>query len=109
MCPKASATVPPTASLIQGRKYQSTFADWNVDAAKNEGFACLKFTIDQPQYYMYSYTVSGTSSPGDTFTAIANGDLNGDTIMSTFSLTGQINSSLVINIAPNMLEVNPEE
>jgi type IV pilus assembly protein PilA len=109
MCNKASAPVPPNASQVRGAKYQSTFADWNVDAAGDSGFACLKFSIDQPQYYQYMYTTSGTTQPGDTFTAIANGDLNGDGVLSTFSLTGAINSSFVINVAPNMLEVNPEE
>ncbi len=109
MCNKASGSVPTAIGAVQGKKYQSTLVDWNVDAAGNSGFACLKFTIDQPQYYMYSYTTSGTVSPGDSFTAIANGDLNGDGVLSTFSLTGVINSSYIINVAPNMLEVNPEE
>jgi type IV pilus assembly protein PilA len=109
MCNKASAPVPASIGSVQGKKFQSSLADWNVDAAGNSGFACLKFTIDQPQYYQYMYTTSGTVNPGDSFSAIANGDLNGDGVMSTFSLTGVINSSYVINIAPNMLEVNPDE
>lgn len=109
MCNKASAPVPPAIQSIAGRKYQSTFADWNVDAKNNSGFACLKFTIDQPQYYQYMYTTSGTTQPGDSFTATAHGDLNGDGIYSTFTLTGAINSSFVINVAPNMAEVAPEE
>jgi type IV pilus assembly protein PilA len=109
MCNKASGPVPPALTTVAGRKYQSTFADWNVDSVGNSGFACLKFTIDQPQYYQYMYTTSGTTQPGDTFTSIANGDLNGDGVYSTFSLTGQINSSFVINVAPNMAEINPEE
>jgi len=45
---------------------------------------------------------------GDTFTASANGDLNGDGTLSTFSIQGAINSG-TLNIAPNMLEINPEE
>jgi type IV pilus assembly protein PilA len=109
MCKTASQSVPSSASSVFGRKYQSTFADWNVDAQGNSGFACLKFTIDQPQYYQYTYTAAGSTQPGDSFTGTANGDLNGDGITSTFSITGSINSSFVINVAPNMLEINPEE
>jgi type IV pilus assembly protein PilA len=109
LCNSASAPVPAAISAVQGSKYQSTAADWNTDGAGNSGFACLSFTMDEPQYYMYSYKVSGTSNPGDNFTAIANGDLNGDGVQSTFSLTGSINSNFIINLAPNMLTVNPDE
>jgi type IV pilus assembly protein PilA len=109
LCGAATQTVPSSASAIAGHKYQSSLADWNTDAATNSGFACLHFTIDEPQYFMYGYAVNGSSQPGDTFTATANGDLNGDQILSTFQLTGAISTSYVINLAPNMLEVNPEE
>ncbi len=109
LCASASQPVPQAIGKVAGRKYQSTTADWNLDSAGNSGFACLHFTIDQPQYYQYMYTTSGTSNPGDSFTGTANGDLNGDGVLSTFSLTGAINSSFVINVAPNMFEANPEE
>jgi type IV pilus assembly protein PilA len=109
LCNKASLTVPKDPSMIKGAKYQSTSADWNTDSAGNSGFACLHFTIDQPQYYMYGYSVTGTANPGDAFTATANGDLNGDGLLSTFSLTGSINSGFVVNMAPNMLSINPDE
>jgi type IV pilus assembly protein PilA len=109
ICKSASVPVPAAISSVQGKKYQSSFGDWNTDGAGGSGFACLHFTIDQPQYFMYSYTASGTSAPGDSFTATANGDLNGDGIASTFQLTGAINSGFVINIAPNMLQVSTDE
>jgi type IV pilus assembly protein PilA len=109
MCKGASVPVPAAISSVQGRKYQSSFGDWNTDGAGGSGFACLHFTIDQPQYFMYSYATSGTSSPGDSFNATANGDLNGDGVPSTFQLTGAINSGFVINIAPNMLQLSPDE
>jgi type IV pilus assembly protein PilA len=80
-----------------------------VDAAGNSGFACLKFVMDQPQYFMYNYVSAGGGLTGNSFTAIANGDLNGDGVLSTFSVMGSINSSYALNIAPNMLEVQPEE
>jgi len=109
LCKSASSSVPSSAGQVAGRKYQSSSDDWNVDHAGGSGFACLKFTLDQPQYYMYSYSTSGSSAVGDNFTATANGDLDGDGVMSTFSITGSINNAYVINVAPNLVEVAPEE
>jgi type IV pilus assembly protein PilA len=109
MCRGASGMVPTAKALISGRKYQSSPADWNVDAAGDSGFACLKFTMDQPQYYMYGYTTKGSNMPGDSFTCIANGDLSGDGILSTYSITGAINASYVLNVAPNIYEIDSDE
>jgi type IV pilus assembly protein PilA len=105
----APGTVPGSKTKIQGAKYQSSPGDWNAGAATRAGFSCLKFTMDQPQYYMYGYTVQGGSNVGDSFTATANGDLNGDGVLSTFTLIGAIGSGFALNIAPNMSEVAPEE
>jgi type IV pilus assembly protein PilA len=109
LCGSETGTIPTTKAGIQGAKYQSSPGDWNVGAATNVGFACLKFSIDQPQYYMYGYKVSGSTNVGDSFTATANGDLNGDGILSTFTLVGAIGSGFVLNTAPNIGEVSPEE
>ena len=110
LCKGASASIPSTPTNIQGKKYQSAPSEWSADQGGNSGFACLKFVMDQPQYYMYSYKMTtGGNSIGDSFTTIANGDLNGDTVVSTFSLVGTIGSGLVLNIAPTVLEALPEE
>jgi type IV pilus assembly protein PilA len=110
LCTSATKTVPAASTSIQGKKYQSTNAEWNVDAPTNAGFACLKFSMDMPQYYMYSYTLTGTgSSIGDSFATAAQGDLNGDGVLSLFQLSGSIGASYILNIAPNMLEVRPDE
>jgi len=114
LCASDPGNPVPALTSIQGKKYQSSPADWNKGSGSGttrpSGFACLKFTMDQPQYYSYSYTSTGTNGAvNDTFTATANGDLNGDGVYSTFSITGSINSSYTLNMAPNMLEVNPEE
>jgi type IV pilus assembly protein PilA len=117
LCKSATKSVPPGGvPSVAGKKYQSDAADWAggpglPDAVANVGFACLHFVIDMPQAYAYNYvaTVAAPPGPGDTFTATANGDLNGDTVISTFSLTGLVNSNSVLNIAPNMVETNPEE
>lgn len=108
LCKSASAPVPASLTSVSGRKYQSSPSDWS-DPAGNVGFPCLEFTIDEPQYYMYSYVSPGTGSSGDTFTASAYGDLNGDGVASTFQISGTVNSAFVVNVAPNFYEVNPEE
>ncbi len=110
LCPSASQPVPQSITQVRGQKYQSTTSDWNADAAGNSGFSCLHFTIDQPQYYMYCYTLTGSGgNPGDSFTGTANGDLNGDGIVSTYSLTGRISPTYTCNIAPNIVETSAEE
>jgi type IV pilus assembly protein PilA len=105
LCLSASAAVPSSKTSIAGEKYQSTPSDWNKDQSTNSGFACLKFTMDQPQYYMYSYSAdtSGTSW----FTGIANGDLNGDTTLSTYSIAGSVQGG-VLTVAPNIVDINAE-
>jgi type IV pilus assembly protein PilA len=109
LCASEATLVP--SSPPHGAKYQSKVDDWNAGGTNNPptGFSCLKFTMDAPQYYAYGFTGVAAGSPGSAFTATANGDLNGDNVQSTFSITGSVNSSYALNIAPNMLEVNPEE
>jgi type IV pilus assembly protein PilA len=110
LCGSATASVPASPTSIQGRKYQSTSSEWNHDESTNAGFYCLKFTIEQPQYYMYSYTASSTSGrAGDTFTAQGQGDLNGDGVLSLYQLTGSITSGLVLVTAPNFVVVRPDD
>lgn len=98
----------PATTKIQGQKYQSAVSDWNAGCGANTGFCCLKFSMDQPQYYAYSWTgvMSGVQGA---FTAQANGDLNGDTILSTFQLLGSVNANGALNVAPNIISTNPEE
>ena len=104
------ATVP--AVVPAGAKYQSGPGDWNTGAAANPpvGFACLKYTMDAPQYYAYGYAITGAGSAiGDTFTASAVGDLNGDGVTSLFTLLGTIQGGFTLNVSPNIIEKNPEE
>jgi type IV pilus assembly protein PilA len=109
LCASSSKSVPASPSSIRGTKYQSTAAEWAVDGPDG-GFACLGFRMDQPQYYLYSYTRSGKGSAvGDGFSAKANGDLNGDGVLSTFELKGQVGPDYVLKVAPTLLEINPME
>jgi hypothetical protein len=69
---------------------------------------CLKFVMDEPQYFMYGYNVTSTDPSVGAFTAVANGDLNGDGNTSAFSVSGSSYSG-VVSISPNVQETNPEE
>jgi type IV pilus assembly protein PilA len=114
LCISATQSVPAAKAAIQGKKYQSSQvngADWNKDvaAALPTGFACLKFAMDAPQYYMYMFTTTTPTAAGGTFVATAQGDLNGDGNLSTFTLNGVIQPTMTFSLAPNLVELNPEE
>lgn len=117
LCASATNKVPSASGVIKGRKYQSSPTEWSADGATvHKGFACLKFTMEQPQYYMYNYTQTGGTNGGGNgaaFTTTAEGDLNGDGVMSSFTLAGEVKTGssgeLALVIAPNFVEVNPEE
>jgi len=109
LCPSASQSVPASVVAVKATKYQSAPGEWAVDASRNAGFACLKFSMDMPQYYLYTYRATGGSAPGDTFEAIANGDLNGDGVTSEFRLGGTIGPDKTLAVAPTITETNPTE
>jgi len=107
LCLTATKSVPDDKSKIAGKKYQSAATDWTVDqTTPGVGFACLRFSMSDPQYYMYSYT--GTTGATGAFTAGGAGDLNGDAVLSSFSLAGAVTGGIVF-VSPNFLEDKPEE
>jgi type IV pilus assembly protein PilA len=87
-----------------GQKYQSTPADW-----KQGGWPCLRFSMDGPQYYSYTYT----KLTDTTFTALAEGNLNANDTNSEFSMAGAVQEDAsgesVLTLAPSITEVNPDE
>jgi type IV pilus assembly protein PilA len=104
-CGPAAANVPTTVPAAQ--KYQSQASDWS--AGNNAtGWQCLKFSLEEPQYYMYGYTSGNTSATNGSFQANAWGDLNGNTVTSNFMISGLAYSG-AIAISPNIQETNPEE
>ena len=108
MCKTATNMVPTAAGSIKALKYQSAKSEWEVGDAVT-GWKCLKFEMNSPQYFMYSYkTTAELAANGGEFTATANGDLNGDGVPSTFNATGKIQNGR-LNAAPTMEEINPEE
>jgi|GEM_PF-3058768 len=80
-------SMPPTPPLgtccKSGGKCAPSAALWT-----NPVWVALQFSVDDPHYYSYSYTVKG-----NTFTARANGDLDCDGVYSTFEMIGVINAT----------------
>jgi type IV pilus assembly protein PilA len=109
LCASVSRPVPLSITSVQGMRYQSAEADWEADAARNAGFACLKFSMNTPQYYRYSYSATGPGAPGDGFVALAEGDLNGDGVTSQFRLGGSVGPDKALVVAPTIQEKDPEE
>jgi type IV pilus assembly protein PilA len=112
LCASPSVGVPSAMGSVQGRKYQSdsaTQTDWQVDSLVDHGgFACLKFSMDAPQYYQYNFTTAAGQKTS--WVAQAQGDLNGDGVnYSLFTLAGAVNATNAFNLAPNIIENNPEE
>jgi type IV pilus assembly protein PilA len=109
LCVSAAATVPAAIGDVSNGKYQSSPADWKDGA----GWECLKFSMSDPQYFLYGYTSSGIlGADGDTFTATAQGDLDGDANPSTFEFFGQIQTvdgDKVLTLADQIKETEPEE
>lgn len=113
LCDTALKKIPADDTLIKGKKYQSSPNEW-MDGSQLVGWQCLKFSMQDPQYYQYNYTLSNTQgAPGDTFHALAQGDLDGNGTKSTFDLAGQLTQDgtgpIVVTIAPNIAETSPDE
>lgn len=110
LCASAASAVPDDEEQIKGAKYQSRPSDWGGNNAT--GWQCLNFSMEDPQFYQYNYEAEGTNQDGDTFVATAKGDLDGDGVLSTFSLSGEIktdSNDLVLVVAPNIAESDPLE
>ena len=103
----ASVAVPGTMAEVKGAKYQSKTGanlDYNTGTSK-DGWTCLHFTMEGPQYYQYQYT----NATATTFTSVAQGDLNGDgTVFSRFNRDGEVRAGQVV-LSPAIIESNPDE
>jgi type IV pilus assembly protein PilA len=110
LCPSAATKVPPAPP--QSAKYQSAPADWGTGptaaAAAVASWGCLKFSLEQPQYYSYNYVAANTTSTAGAYSATAEGDLNGDGNTSLFTVNGSVQSGALAT-SPTIGEVNPEE
>ena len=114
LCPAATAV--PTAVPSRAKAMPQS------NAFNTDGWSCLGTTWSNPTYYQYQVVSSQTGSftgntlvsatSGQTFTAVAKGDLDGDGTLSTFNLGGQVVSDsgqLVLVLATTVQEIQPEE
>lgn len=132
LCVTATAAVPAAVAAIKGVKYianNSAGNDYAKDAAAPvpTGFACLRFEINQPQYYQYMYGTGAAGVSGAPGYALAGGgapnqpawaatswavgafgDLNGDGKMSAFITGGDTASGRAIT-ATTIDTTDPEE
>ena len=75
-----------TAAALPGGKHPPLASYWtDVNGTWN----ALNFSVDDPFYYQYTYVSSGVDT-ASAFTARANGDLNGDAVLSTFERIGLV-------------------
>jgi type IV pilus assembly protein PilA len=102
-----STNVPDVKAKIKGAKYQSAAAEWDAGSA-TVGWQCLKFSMSEPQYFMYNYTATNPATATGSFVATAQGDLDGDDALSTFTIAGAVKDGAV-RLAPTIGESNPEE
>jgi type IV pilus assembly protein PilA len=104
LCPTA-AGVPTT--VPKGEKIQPDPTLWN-----GTGWGCLRFSVNSPVYYQYTYTATNATNPATaTFSTTAVGDLDGDATYAATPWTfngGVLNG--VMRAAPTMIESSePEE
>lgn len=113
-----SATQVPSA-VPKAEKYQSKPSDWSGSAKQEEGWYCLNYSMEEPQYFAYNYTITtntiaASNTEGNGFKATATGDLDGDTETSVFTIEGKLqkdtdSNEMVLTVAPNILEASPQE
>lgn len=88
------STVPHPAGkccLHPGEKCAPDPAVWD-----NPTWRALNFSVDDPHYFQYLHTSAGTGSTA-TFAAAAFGDLDCDSIFSTFSRSGRVLTDLSVS------------
>ncbi len=132
LCARATATVPASIASVQGVKYVPNNSAGN-DYAKDvglkvpTGFACLRFEINQPQFFQYAYGTGAAGVSGASGYALAAkgvphqptwkstswavgafGDLNGDKRTSAFITGGDTASGRAIP-ATTIAATDPEE
>jgi type II secretory pathway pseudopilin PulG len=101
--PSSRVAVPEDPLSVRGQRYQSNLADWSASPWRELGFS-----IVQPQCYQYSFESQGAGASARAVVT-AEGDLDGDGLRSTYSLTILPDESLTAQVAPSISRTEPEE
>jgi hypothetical protein len=101
-------TAPPVPKEVpRAKKYQAT-SEPGKDFDRGDldhGWNCLKFRMEAPFYYRYSYTAGGPykgparggPDPGPNgFEVAAEGDLDGNGVTSLFTQVGQVKNGVLV-------------
>jgi type IV pilus assembly protein PilA len=92
-----SASLTPSANCCattahSAEKCTPSAPQWETNAT----WTALHFSVDDPHYYAYSYTAAvgaaGATDGSHNFTARAQGNLDCDSVFSTFSMQGLVNA-----------------
>ena len=87
--PNTIATLTPTSGQCcnnPGGKCNPQPSDWDTPE-----WNALKFSMEDPFYFQYNYTASGTDTNA-AFTAAANGNMDCDTDLSTYEMVGKVDA-----------------
>ncbi len=79
-CPTQNGLTP--IAIPPASKVTAPVGSWSTPT-----WTCLKFSINEPQFYSYGYQSQGVGG-GATYSALATGDLDGNNTFSTFTLNG---------------------
>lgn len=119
----AGGTMVASSACIVGSAESSlmpgtgkTVLDWTAEPSS---FAAIGFSIADPHYYRYTIMSAAaegdeglcgqTASMASLYTFIANGDLDGDGVLSTFELAAGSSSENELMRAPGLYIVNEVE
>lgn len=96
----------PNAAACNGNTSQKISP--SPDMWNSASWQALTFAVEDPFYYQYSYTATGTGDQA-AFTARANGNLNCDNTLSTFERIGTIDDENNVNGGAGIFKENELE
>jgi type IV pilus assembly protein PilA len=101
--PSPAATATAACCGQKGDRCQPAPSNFTSDT-----WAVLHFSVDDPFYFVYQYTSSG-SDANATFAAWAFGDLDCDSIQSTFERSGSVLADRSVSGAAGLFTKNDNE
>jgi len=93
--PNSVGPTPSTACAIQvGSRCAGGDPGWT-----SASWYALHFSMEHRHYYYYDFASAGLDTAA-TFTTNARGDLDGDTVITTFSRSGSVNIQNDVDVSP---------